>query len=78
MEAGVTDWLSVKMGAYQMIEILSKQHPLLSISAELRDMARLDTTASKLTKRDLLAMMADSTLSLPITGRGSLGMLHHL
>ena len=78
MEAGVADWLSVKMGAYQMIEILPKQHPLLSISAELLDMARLDTTASKLTKRDLLALMADSTLALPITGRGFLGTLHHL
>ena len=54
------------------------EQPLLSISAELLNMARLDTTASKHTKRDLLALMADSTLSLPITGRGYLGMLHHL
>lgn len=57
-----------------MVEIMKKQIPLLSISAELLDMSRTDETSSKSTNKALLELMVDSTLSLPTTSRGYLGM----
>ena len=59
----------------KMVEVIKHQGPLVSVASELLTLANQDRTASRSTKRNLLELLLDSTLALPISSRGHHGEL---